>query len=50
MERAQWAPSKPQRAVLPDERWQTDLMYVKIRGRFFYIIIFIDEYSRYLTH
>ena len=25
-------------------------MYVKIKGRFFYLLIFIDEYSRYITH
>ncbi len=25
-------------------------MYVKIRGRFFNLIIFIDEYSRYIVH
>ena len=25
-------------------------MYVKIRIRFFYLIIFIDEYSKYITH
>ena len=25
-------------------------MYVKIRNRFFYLIIFIDEYSRYIVH
>ena len=25
-------------------------MYVKIKGRFFYLMIFIDEYSRYITH
>jgi transposase InsO family protein len=25
-------------------------MYVKIRDRFFYLIIFIDEYSRYIVH
>ena len=34
----------------PHEKWQTDIMYVKIRGRFFYLIIFIDEYSRYIVH
>ena len=33
----------------PDERWQTDIMYIKIRGRFFHLLIFIDEYSRYIT-
>ena len=25
-------------------------MYVKIRDRFFYLIILIDEYSRYIVH
>ena len=25
-------------------------MYVKIRDRFFYPIVFIDEYSRYIVH
>jgi len=25
-------------------------MYVRIDGRFFYLIIFIDEYSRYIVH
>ena len=25
-------------------------MYVKIQGRFFYLIIFIDEYSRCIVH
>ena len=48
--RIQWTPSKPQRASSPDERWQTDLMYVKIKSRFFYLIIFIDEFSRYITY
>ena len=25
-------------------------MYVKISDRFFYLIIFIDEYSKYIVH
>ncbi|QRF75042.1 putative transposase OrfB [Thermoplasmatales archaeon] len=25
-------------------------MYVKINGRFFYLLIFIDKYSRYIVH
>ena len=45
-----WASTRPERAKRPDERWQTDIMYVKIAGRFFYLIIFIDEYSRYIVH
>jgi transposase InsO family protein len=48
--RMPWTPSKPIRATLPDERWQTDIMYVKVKERFFYLVIFIDEYSRYIVH
>ena len=49
-ERQTWPSSRPDRAKHPDERWQVDIMYVKIRQRFFYLIIFIEEYSRYITH
>ena len=45
-----WESTRPEHAKSPDERWQTDIMYVKISGRFFYLIIFIDEYSRYIVH
>ena len=45
-----WESTRPEHAKSPDEKWQTDIMYVKIRGRFFYLIIFIDEYSRYIVH
>ena len=48
--RMPWSPSKPMRANHPDEKWQTDIMYVKVKERFFYLVIFIDEYSRYITH
>ena len=48
--RAKWASTRPEHAKRPDERWQTDIMYIKIRGRFFYLLIFIDEYSRYIVH
>ena len=49
-ERKTWPSSRPERAKHPDERWQVDIMYVKIKSRFFYLIIFIDEYSRYIVH
>ncbi|MGC8618763.1 MAG: DDE-type integrase/transposase/recombinase [Thermoplasmata archaeon] len=49
-ERRTWPSFKPERAKHPDERWQVDIMYVKIRERFFYLIIFIDEYSRDIVH
>jgi len=45
-----WESTCPDHARSPDEKWQTDIMYVKIMGRFFYLIIFIDEYSRYIVH
>ena len=48
--RITWASTRPEHAKSPHERWQTDIMYVKIQGRFFYLIIFIDEYSRYIVH
>jgi putative transposase len=47
---ATWESTLPEHAGKPDERWQTDIMYLKIRGRFFYLLIFIDEYSRYIVH
>ena len=48
--RKTWASTRPEPAKQPDEKWQTDIMYVKIVGRFFYLLIFIDEYSRYIVH
>ena len=48
--RKAWASTRPEKAKMPDEKWQTDIMYVKIIGRFYYLIIFIDEYSRYIVH
>lgn len=34
----------------PNQKWQTDISYVKIGGKQYYLISFIDEYSRYLTN
>jgi len=48
--RKTWPSTRPEHAKRPDERWQTDIMYIKINGRFFYLLIFIDEYSRYIVH
>ena len=30
-----WEQSKPERAKYPDERWQVDIMYLKVKERFF---------------
>lgn len=40
----------PEKTKRPDERWQVDIIYIKIVGRFFYLLIFINEYSRYIVH
>lgn len=37
-------------AQRPDERWGTDLMYVRIGKGQYYVVTFLDEYSRYLVH
>jgi len=37
-------------ASVPDERWQSDLRYVKIKRKDYYLIMFLDEYSRYVVH
>ncbi|TWT65470.1 DDE-type integrase/transposase/recombinase [Crateriforma conspicua] len=39
-----------EKASRPDEIWATDLMYVKVGGVQYYLVTFIDEYSRYLVH
>lgn len=39
-----------EKATRPDQRWATDLMYVQVSGRTYYLVNFIDEYSRYLVH
>lgn len=39
-----------EKASRPDEIWATDLMYLKIGGVQYYLVTFIDEYSRYLVH
>jgi transposase InsO family protein len=39
-----------EKARRPDERWQSDIRYVKVGGRRYYGVIFIDEYSRQVVH
>ena len=37
-------------ATKPDEKWQSDIMYIRIHERFIYLRAFKDEYSRYIVH
>jgi transposase InsO family protein len=38
------------RAAKPDGRWQTDICYIGTDERKYYLVTFVDEYSRYLVH
>jgi transposase InsO family protein len=38
-----------EKASRSNEIWGTDLMYLKVGGQTYYLITFIDEYSRYLV-
>jgi putative transposase len=33
-----------------DQRWATDLLHLRIGGQVYYLIAFLDEYSRYIVH
>lgn len=34
----------------PDQKWQTDIKYVRVSGRNYYLLSFMDVYSRYIVH
>jgi transposase InsO family protein len=38
------------RPTRPDELWQTDIRYVKVAGRNYYLLSFLDVYARYVVH
>jgi putative transposase len=42
--------TEAEKATRPDQRWATDLMHVPLGNRVYYVINFMDEYSRYLVH
>jgi len=39
-----------EKASRPNEIWATDLKYVAVGKRNYYLICFLDEYSRYIVH
>lgn len=41
---------RPDRPTRPNERWETDLRYVKVEERNYYLLSFLDVYSRYVVH
>ena len=40
----------PARAAAPHERWHTDLMYLRVGDTWYFLISFLDAYSRYIVH
>lgn len=38
---------KPKR---PDEQWHTDIMYIYIKGRWYFFVGVLDSYSRFMVH
>jgi transposase InsO family protein len=40
---------KPRQASHPDEVWHTDLMYLWVAGRWYFLVSVLDSYSRYIV-
>ncbi len=40
----------PDRPMRPDQQWQTDIRYTKVNGRNYYLLSFLDVFSRYVVH
>ena len=51
-----WRPSArsphapPARPTAPHQRWHTDLMYLQVADRWYFLVTFLDAYSRYIVH
>jgi putative transposase len=39
-----------EKATRPDERWATDVMQIQVGDGTYFVVTFMDEYSRYLVH
>jgi len=37
-------------ATYPNEAWHIDLMYLWVRGRWYFLVTILDSYSRYIVH
>jgi len=42
--------TEAEKAQRPDQRWASDLMYLRVGRGQFYLVTFLDEYSRYIVH
>jgi transposase InsO family protein len=42
--------SRPPEPTKPHERWHTDIMYLQLDEVWYFLVSFIDSYSRYIVH
>ncbi len=42
--------AEEEKATGPDERWATDLMQIQVGAGTYFVLSFMDEYSRYVVH
>lgn len=42
--------NKPPKPTAPHERWHTDIMHLRVGDTWYFLVSFIDAYSRYLVH
>jgi transposase InsO family protein len=40
----------PARPTAPHQRWHTDIMYLMVDERWYFLVTFLDAYSRYIVH
>lgn len=40
----------PARPTRPNERWHTDLMYLRVEDSWYFLVTVLDAYSRYVVH
>ena len=40
----------PFRPIAPNQQWHTDVMYVWVAARFYFLLSFVDAYSRFIVH
>jgi putative transposase len=48
--RAKRSREEEEKASRPDERWATDVMQIAVGEGTYFVVSFMDEYSRYLVH
>ena len=48
--RAKRTREEEEKASRPDEIWATDFMYLQVSGRTYFLVTFLDEYSRQIVH